>query len=202
MNPLLTFTVVGYEYEYEWHCFINSLLLQTDFRWTCQLWNDGPDDKAREICSSYIEEFPDHFSYTETSSRINDWGHSMRKMGLAITETPYWSTQNADNYLTPVFVEMTIDEMQKKNLDFLVFPCVHNYPNVNGRGTPPYSVLSVAPRKNRCDAGSMVVRTELAQKVGWNHFVEVADGLFIDEIMASKPKPNWGQLPNVLMVHN
>lgn len=198
----ITFTVVGYRYSYEWHVFINSLLLQTDARWKCDIWHDGRDDESAAICSQYVAEYPSKFTYNETPKRINDWGHSMRDIGLKNASTKYWSTQNADNYLMPTFVEYTLEALESRNLDMVIFPCVHNYPNVNPPKSPPYSVLKVAPKANRCDAGSLVIRTKLAQKVGWNHRYNQADGAFINEVMASRPPPNVVTLPNVLMVHN
>ena len=201
-ETLLTITAVGYHYHFEWEVFLNSLLLQTDPRWKCDIWNDGPDKIAEKICMEYVNEYPNYFTFRCTPERLNNWGHGMRIMGLAETETKYWATQNADNYLAPTYVEYALKALEKQNADLVIFPCVHNYENVNGQGTPPYSVLKVAPKKNRCDAGSMIVKTELAQKVGWNHTVEIADGFFIDEIMASQPRPKVVTLPNVLMVHN
>lgn len=197
---LLTITTVGYGYTWEWEVFCGSLILQTDERWFCQLINDGPDPMARAICQRYVKEFPDNFSYQETPKRFNDYGHSLRAIGLAEAETPYWCTQNADNYLVPRFVELTMEAMQTRGWDFCIFPCVHNYENVNGGGEPPYTVLKVQPRTHRCDAGSMVLLTELAQQVGWNHRHETADGSFITEVMLKHPKV--GRLDNVLMVHN
>ena len=196
---MLTFTVVGYKYRYEWHCFINSLLLQTDDRWFCQLYNDGPDPVARDICESYIDQFPDKFTYTESPKRARKFGHNMRRDGLSKTVSKYWSTQNADNYLMPVFVDYTISALEKGN-DLVVFPCVHNYANVDLNGSPPYSVLDTYPKRLKCDAGSFVISTERAQRVGWKSLENVADGIFIDSVM--KNDPHWTKLPNVLMVHN
>jgi hypothetical protein len=201
----ITFTVVGYEYQHEWEMFINCLLLQTDSRWKCQLINDGPDSVAKRICSKYVKLYPDKFEFLTTKERINDWGHSLRSLGLGMADTKYWSTQNADNYLIPTFVEYVLSEFEhfstnRKIPDMVIFPCVHNYPNINNRGDPPYTVLNVSPRRNRCDAGSFVMRTEIAQSVGWNHTFNEADGAFIEDVM--KLKPVVSTLPNILMVHN
>lgn len=200
MIPLLTLSVVGYNYKYEWVSFIHSMLLQHDDRWFVQLLNDGPDPAAREICAPYVEEFPHHFSYTETEVRFDDFGHSLRQDGLTRCETKYWGTNNADNYLAPKYVEFVLQAMEERHLQMLVFPCVHNYANVNGHGTPPYSILDVAPKRTRCDAGTMIIQTSLAQEVGWNHRFNEADGAFIDDVMTRGVV--WGQIPNVLMVHN
>lgn len=197
----ITFTVVGYQYHFEWEVFINCLLLQTDPRWKCDIWHDGPDKDSESICQRYVREYPQYFTYNETPERLNDWGHSMRDIGLKNAQTKYWSTQNADNYLMPTFVEYTLEALEQ-GIDMVIFPCVHNYVNVNPPKSPPYSVLRVAPKANRCDAGSLVIRTDLAQQVGWNHRYNEADGAFINEVMSSRPRPKVVTLPNVLMVHN
>jgi hypothetical protein len=203
MEEKITFTVVGYKYNYEWELFINCLLLQTDPRWKCQLINDGPDPIAKKVCSRYVDEFPDKFEYSFTNQRINDWGHSLRDVGLKQADTMYWSTQNADNYLMPTFVEYNLEAFKTRECDMTIFPCVHNYTNINPpKKSPPYCVLDVAPKANRCDAGSMVIKTELAQSVGWNHRFNQADGAFIEDIMKLNPMPRVYKLPNILMVHN
>lgn len=193
--PELTITVVGFGYEAEWHIMINSLLAQTDDRWVAHLINDGPDKTARKVCESY----PDpRLTYIETPERINDWGHSLRVLGLSLAETPLWATQNADNYVVPRYVELTVEAAA--HADLVIFPCVHSYENVNRRGDPPYTVLNVAPRRNRCDAGTIVARTSLAQGVGWRSLDKNSDGDFIEDLMATAPR--LATLPNVLMVHN
>lgn len=196
---MITFTAVGYGYEHEWEVFINSLLLQTNNRWFCQLWNDGPDPIARAICTSYVEKYPNKFSYQENPKRRNKFGHDMRMRGLNSVATRYWSTQNVDNYLVPVFVEFTLAELEK-GADLVVFPCVHNYANVDLKGCPPYSVLDTYPRKLQCDAGSFVVDAVLAKSVGWPSLQNTSDGDFINAIM--EREPSWSKLSNVLMVHN
>ena len=206
-EPLLTITAVGFEYYAEWMQFIACLQLQTDPRWVCQLINDGPDDRARGL----VELLTGHdrrFTWGETSHRYNDWGHSLRAIGLERATTPYWCTQNADNYLTPAFVELILAEFATVRAsargdipsDVVLFDCVHNYPNVNARRDPPYSVLDVSLRRNRCDAGTIALRTDLAKQVGWQSVDENSDGDFVEDIRRANPIV-W-KIPNVLMVHN
>lgn len=204
----LTITVVGYGMVHEWHQIINALLLQTDDRWVAQLINDGPDRGAEAICSTYVDAYPDRLAYLETRIRLNDWGHTLRAIGLAHTHTEWWATQNADNYVCPRYVEMTLAAGDEHHpdaadpTDMVIFPIVHNYTNVNNRKDPAYSVLEVAPRRNRCDAGSLIVRTTLATQIGWPSLAKNSDGDFIEALMKTRPIPKVATLPNVLVVHN
>lgn len=198
----VTVTVVGYGFTHEWHVVINSLLMQTDDRWFAQLINDGPDPRARAICEPYVAAHPDHLCYVETPERFNNWGHSLRRLGLAATTTPLWATQNADNYVVPRYVELVLDAFEQTRARLVIFPCVHNYERINKPSDPPYSVLQVAPRRNRCDAGTIVIDTALARKVGWLSLDQNSDGDFIEAIMERRPQPRCAVLKNVLMVHN
>lgn len=198
----LTITVVGYGFTHEWHVIINSLLLQTDDRWFAQLINDGPGDEARAICERYVSAHPDRLCYAETPIRHNDYGHSLRRVGLAAATTPLWATQNADNYLMPRYVELVLAAFDQSPANLILFPCVHNYEHVNRRGDPPYTVLNVTPRRNRCDAGTIVIESDLARRVGWRSLDKNSDGDFIEDVMAVRPQPRCGIIKNVLMVHN
>jgi len=199
----ITITVVGYGFEAEWHIIVNSLLLQTDNRWFAHLINDGPDPRARLICGSYADRYPEHFAYAETPERHNNWGHSLRRHGIAATTTAFWATQNADNYLMPRYVEFVLDAFDRTRAKLVIFPCVHNYERINRPSDPAYSVLQVAPKRNRCDAGSLVVTSRIAKRVGWRNLDANSDGDFIEDVMASSiPPPRCAVLKNVLMVHN
>lgn len=200
-EPLLTLTVVGYEYREQWRQFIACMKLQTDPRWRCQLINDGPDPEARAIVEPLIAN-DYRFSWDESPERANCWGHNLRVIGLEATTTPYWGTQNADNYLMPAFVETILGAMVGEPYTVCIYPCVHNYPNVNGRPGPPWQVLLVSLRRNRCDAGTIVVRTELARKVGWRSLDANSDGDFVDDVRRSLPAPRIRQLEEILVVHN
>lgn len=223
----LTLTIVGYGFEAEWHIIINSLLMQRRFtsppvptnptpptepedRWVAQLINDGPDLRAREICLPYVAAHPNQLVYLETPQRFNDWGHTLRILGLERATTEFWATTNADNYLMPSYVDLLlagfdaplITPFGAQPADLVLTPMVHNYANVNNRQDPPYSVLEVEPRRNRCDAGSLAVRTSLAKDVGWRSLASAADGDFIEDLMRHRPTPKVVTLPNVLAVHN
>lgn len=227
-NPAarLTFTIVGYGFEAEWHVIINSLLMQRRFteppeptnptpptvpedRWVAQLINDGPDPVARRVCMPYVEQYPDRLVYLETPQRFNDWGHTLRILGLARTATPWWNTQNADNYLMPSMVDLTLRQAETRMTtpmgplppQIVLFDAVHNYANVNNRQDPPYSVLEVEARRNRCDAGSFIVDTRLAQEVEWRSLASDSDGQFITDLVRAHARVT--KVPgSILMAHN
>lgn len=222
----LTFTIVGYGFEAEWHIIINSLLMQRRYttpavatnptpptvpedRWVAQLINDGADPVARRVCMPYIERYPDRLVYLETKDRFNDWGHTLRILGLARTTTPWWCTQNADNYLMPGMVDLVLGQAEQNLLTpmgpltphVVLFDVVHNYANVNDRKDPPYSVLEVEARRNRCDAGSFIVDTAFAQQVEWRSLASDADGHFITDLVRAHARVS--KVPgSILMAHN
>jgi hypothetical protein len=204
-EKLLNIISVSYEYRTQFKVFIGSLMMQTSNAWTATLINDGPDPIAKEIVEREIEFYKNYYEevpiiYLESEKRYGDWGHSLRAWGLELNNLPYTMWNNSDNYLMPKNVEMNLQQIREKDLDLLLYYIVHNYPNITGRGEPPYSVLPTSPWLNACDISSFIVKTELAKKVGFNHRTIASDGYFINDLMKTNPK--WDRNTSILGVHN
>lgn len=99
----------------------------------------------------------------------NDWGHEKRAKGLALAKSDYVCFMNADDEYAPEFIE----EMM---LDYDLVYC-----NFTSRLFK--DVVVSKPVLGSITSGNFIVRTELAQRVGYNHRVYEADGLFIQDIM-------------------
>ena len=97
----ITFIAPIYNY---YPLLIPNLLTQTHGDWRLILIHDGPN--STELAKQ-VEHFQDsriglHF----TEKRYNDYGHSLRAMGLKlVTNTDYLVHTNADNYYVPKFCE-------------------------------------------------------------------------------------------------
>lgn len=187
--------------------FISSIKSQTSDRWNLFIIHDGPGEETKENIKDYLGD--PRISYIETKERSNDWGHALRSYALDNLDLhEYVMFQNCDNYLIPTCVEFCLRKAKNESLDIVTFNILHNYSNINGKGEPPYSVLNVHPHMNRCDAGSFIIKKDLARLIGWPKTEEIkdkivqknADGLFINWVMNTKPK--HAKIESVLMVHN
>jgi len=149
------------------------------------------------VVEKYINQgFP--IQYIETDKRYNDFGHSLRAIGLDKSTGYYTNFQNADNYLVPVFVELMVGAANNGNMDVSYCDILHNYP-INGEG---YNVLESVFRISSIDMANFIVKTDLAKKVGFNHRSFAADGLFVEDIKTAKPDLKLRKLMRCLIVHN
>lgn len=200
----LTIIGVTYYHGLKLDLFVESVLLQTSPDWCLRVYHDGPgDDAYKKTTDRFLDVGSEkRLSFSTSKERFNDYGHSLREWGLRYVDSEYVNFQNCDNYLMPRMVEILLAQATRQDLDLLVFPIVHNYPNVNFRNDPPYSVLDVRPALYCCDAGSFIIRTKIAKEVGWNSKAYAADGIFIEEVMKSGLVKKWSKCPSILMVHN
>lgn len=183
---------------------INSLLCQTSPNWKLWIVHDGPNEEVRGWVEAYVDP---RIKYWESETRTGFWGHYNRRWLLDFVDTDYVTFSNADNYHSPVYVEWMTQIAEQRNLDILLTPIVHNYPNVNGPGDPPYSVLDARFGLNGVDFMSFIIKTSVLQEVGFNHpEFTGADGMIIEDCKKKFAEQNrelrWDKLRSVLGVHN
>jgi hypothetical protein len=189
-KTMLNIIAVTYNQHHELLCFIESILSQTVREWKLTIYHDGPSEKFIEIMNPYWGD--DRIQYKCTEIRYNDWGHSLRKIGISEAgESKYTLITNCDNYYAPTFVQ----EMCNGEEDLVFCNMVHDHWGYQARET----VL----RHKAIDIGAVVCKTDLVKKVGWKNTVFHADWLFIDEVMQSmKRKGGERKVGKVLFIHN
>jgi len=204
------------QWKHKLPLFLHSCMLQEDQRFRVDVYHDGnkldPDFETRRSASEtegLVEDFKDRFlddifpvSLVCTEQRYNDWGHSLREIGIKNCSTEYLNIQNGDNYLTPLFTRLLLEKAITENLDFCYCNILHNYPNVNFDGAGPYNVLNSSPRQDHIDISNFIVRTELAQKVGFTDRSFGADGIFVEKLVKTFPAMRIGKVRSCLSVHN
>lgn len=214
-DKLLTISAVTWgQAKHHLPLFLHSLMLQTRRDFQVEVWHDGNDkcgheptkqsyEETKRVVNRFKIDYGIPIVLKSQDDRFNDYGHSMRAVALKECETKYLNWQNADNYLTPAFVEAFLTKMETEGLGFCYCNLVHNYPNVNGDWKEGYNILDSAPHLNRIDIANFVVKTKLAQRIGFNHRSTGADGLFVNELMAWEAgKFKFAKIDRVLMVHN
>jgi hypothetical protein len=175
---------------------IFDLLLQTNENWTLNIIHDGPPPKG---IINFIKSLKDpRIWFVHTKSINGSWGHPNRAMMLKqIAGDPqdYVLITNDDNQYVKSFVEIFLRNCNK-HTGFLYCNCIHNYFD--------YDTLITQVRVGAIDMGSFIVRLDVAQKVGFNHTVEVADGIYAEECAQECARQNLKVLGirKALFIHN
>jgi len=182
-------------------CLVASLACQTDLGFTLKIIHDGPSSETRECVNELQRMFPNlQIIYQETSLRFNDYGHTLRDIGLSEAVQEYVLLTNGDNYYVPIFIEEIRKSITEENPEIVYFDMVHSHlikdlPNPIG-----YQALITEPRINRIDIGSFVFRRVLGQSIGFKERGFAADGIFFEALKATGPK--IVKISKVLFVHN
>jgi hypothetical protein len=183
LSPGLTIVCVSYKRYKEIHTLINSFLCQSYEGWRLDIIHDGPDAVMEELVNAYAAKDP-RIHFEATKERHNDWGHTLREMGLRDCGTEWILFTNDDNYYAPRFLQYMFEAIQKDNLDLVLCNMVHSHPNPGKYKQDDYHLFDSFPRKNYVDIGNFIIRTAIAQRVGFADHSYAADGEFIDRVMA------------------
>lgn len=140
------------------------------------------------------------------AKRYNDWGHSLREIGLnscSGKDDDYILFTNGDNYYCPPFVEemlfLTLPEVGVVYCDM-----VHSHPRPDSSSGGSYGFFRTEFRPNFCDIGAFIVRLDIARAIGYKHKHRDADASFISDILNyQKTNPfKIEKVNKVLFVHN
>ena len=110
------------------------------------MWNPGGvNDKPNE---------PGIYQYDESQARHNDYGHSLRDIGIRRANLEFILVTNGDNYYSPKFVESMFDAIDAAGLDVALCDMVHSHANPGPHRAPPNFPLHVVPLRQHCDIGA------------------------------------------------
>jgi len=187
---MITFVATSYKETFDVYQFISCLKLQTDDRWKCIIYNDGPNNFIKDVVTSFNDE---RISFIETDSSSGFWGHYNRRDALHnYVNTDYVIQTSIQDYYLP----NTVSELMKSltKFDMVLFNCLHNHFS--------YNILDTMPINRRVDWGSFVMKTTIAKEVDYNNIEsDNCDGLFVVDC-TKYPNINIGKLNKILTVHN
>lgn len=193
---------VCYLQNYPLKTFLNSLKCQTLQNFDVHVIHDGEWDT--QIKNSLYEEkyVSDNIFLHNTDVRYNDYGHSLRSLGIEkfYKDYKYLLITNSDNYYSPKLIEYIFSEIDE-DTGVVYFNMVHSHDQ--GYGT--YSVLTTDFVEYRCDIGSFVVRSDIAHDVGFKRRDFNADAFFIQDINEYRKTYKVFDIKKInkcLMVHN
>lgn len=121
---------------------------------------------------------------------LADWGHEKRAKGLSLAKGKLVGFFNDDDEYDKEYLERMTDAIG--NADIVA---------CNWRShLSGYTLQIPKPHVGRITSGNYLVRTELAQRVGYNHRHYEADGVFIEDLVAAGAK--FTHLDELLYLHH
>ena len=209
--PILTINVVTYERYDELMKCIEMYQAQTDPRFILDIWQDGPDDKKRNMLKDIVNP---RIKYNENPERRNLYGHDMRDKSIANCTTELWCTTNDDNWVNPLFVERVLSDYQDYDMTKIsvamanlpIAPIINVMKMIqDGHYNPAeYSkYMTVLDINNdslgQVDACGFVVKTELIKQFGWKNMEFHGDHLVFSKVLQNAKSVR--RLNEVLQVH-
>lgn len=210
IQPDFTLSIVAVSYARfgELKVFVQSVINQTQNNWKLHVLHDGHNDDFCNIMEEYRRDNPKQISYECTKTRFNDYGHSLREIGLEKATGEYILITNADNYYSPKALEF-INKAIVNNApkpDVVMFDMVHSHTNPGLKKAPSYSFFKVIYKRNFIDMGAAIAETSLAKRSGFADKSYSADATYFENILKKKLESGSRlvvvKIPRVLLTHN
>jgi hypothetical protein len=99
-NKDITIVCVAYKRHAQIPVLIHSIICQSLQNLKLHIIHDGYDQEMDDLLRPYQQQHPE-ISYEFTPSRHNDYGHSLREIGIEKVDTEYHMITNDDHYYVP-----------------------------------------------------------------------------------------------------
>ena len=169
---------------------LDSLSQSTFKDFEVLIYHDGPISRPFPKISGYNL----NYKYKETKKRYNDWGHSLRDLGIKEARGEYIVHFNPDNLLDP----HALQEIAKLDDDIIICPVV-----LEGTYRKGSMLVRTHKEENRVlldgfppvhqniDAFQLVMKTQIWRKEGgWYNKTEQGDGIMYQEF-CKKYEPRY-----------
>jgi len=197
---VLDVVAVAYGRMGELRVFVQSWMNQSAGNWRLTVIHDGPSQEFEQAMWPLAGQMPDQIKYFCTESRLNDYGHSLRQIGIEQATGDYVLLTNADNYFIPKAMEILNTQMG--SADVIMFDMVHSHHRPGGREQPRYSYFETSYQRNAIDVSAAIVRTDRAKRVGFRDKTYAGDATYFEDILLDDPQLSPVKLPHILFVHN
>ena len=213
--PIPRFSVIVVHYDgviddATLHRGLGSLEAQTFRDFDVLLYHDGPTRRPLDT-AALRRRYPRLARVTTTLVRHNDWGHSLRDMGIRAATGQYIVHFNADNVLYPFALEEVDRELRRDRgvfftgdlsavfdaNDIVVFAVLMRGMNSDGRivwrdrqapgggGLPAMIATGYPAQLYNIDCMQLVMRrTTWLAEGGWSDRTENADGVLYGRLVA------------------
>lgn len=198
----LSIVVVTYRQPMALQCLLSSLACQVVQNFEVLVYHDGPDAETRRLVERFAHP-AGRFRYHETPVRHDDWGHSLRSLGIADARGEYLLITNGDNYYVPRFTEFVFQAIDRAGLDIALWDLVHSYSSPGRRTLSCYTPFRVFPARYMVDIAAVMVRTALARRVGFPDRSHSGDASYVERLLSlSDTRIRIGKVEKTLAVHN
>lgn len=191
----LEIVVVAYKRPSELSTLLNCFASQTNLDFLVKVYHDGQDPKMESLLQTFKALYPELIEFEMLPKRFNDYGHSLRAYGIQNAKCEYLLITNDDNYYVPTFVSEMITTIESNRSDMVYCNMLHSHTFYKA----PFRTYL---KKGAIDIGAIVVRTELAKKVGWQDKSFAGDGTYCEELLQSKKDIKVRKIRKTLFVHN
>ena len=184
---------------------VQSILNQSDDNWNLHVIHDGPSQAFSELSNDDL--FVRNAARLKmecSKKRFNDYGHSLREIGLSSSKGDYVLITNDDNYYVPHMLRAVNHAIARHQPDIVMFDMIHSHEFPGGRLHESYQFFPTHFALNEIDMGCVLVRGALARSVGfgskrysadWDYFSACASSPDCKDVKLVK-------IPKVLFVHN
>lgn len=208
-RPFVHVIAVSHERFGELRVFVQSWLNQTDKDFRLTVIHDGPSNEFIQIMKRFVELSSGRISFLTTERRYNDYGHSLREIGLETANGKYTLLTNADNYYVPKTVEIlkgADSEMKGRSPDAIIFNMIHSHQAPGGRKQDSYTPFEVFYKRMSIDIGAAIVRTDIAKLAGFRDKTHDGDATYFEDAVRVKNSKheqfNVCKVSRTLLVHN
>lgn len=200
----LTVVCVSYQRYLNIPILIHSFLTQTLQNFKLLIIHDGADERMEAVLAPYKRDYPELIDYQFTAQRYNDYGHSLRDIGIRQVDTEYVLITNDDNYYCPRFLEYMFGPVhaQTPRPDIVMCDMVHSHNQPGGRPQPPYRFFETYPQNASVDIGCFIARSALAKQAGFRDKGFDGDATYFEDLVRVAGKPRIVKVDHVLFVHN
>lgn len=201
----LTVICVAYKRYRNLPVLIHSFLAQTLQNFKLIVIHDGYDSQMASLLTPYREQYPEEFDFCFSQQRYNDYGHSLRDMGIQLAQTEYLLITNDDNYYAPKFLEymfMPILQQPEDPPEIVFCDMIHSHMNPGVSRQLPYNPFPTRPERNHIDMGCFIAKTALARQVGFRDKGFAGDATYFEDLVRAAGQPRIVKIPMTLFVHN
>jgi len=201
--PLIHVICVAYRRYGPLKVLVQSWINQTAPNWRLSVLHDGPDPIFAALMEDFVRAEPERISYTQTTERHNDYGHTLRDLGLQSAQGDYVLLTNDDNYYVPRCVEYLNEALMATGADVGLFDMIHSHDRPGGRPQPAYCLFETQYSRLNIDIGAAVIKSGLARAAGFRDRSHDGDASYFEDVARAKGAPlSICKIPRVLFVHN
>jgi hypothetical protein len=174
---------------------ISSMLAQTHQNWELILIHDGKNETG---LAKIVKSIGDNrIKYSETDKRSGNWGHKIRSEQIdRLDGNGFVLITNADNYHVPSYLEKMLSGFTSDNVKATYCSkMVHSYIQ--------WGVIDCQLKRGYIDCAGVVIRNEVAKRVGWKDIEShSADWFFFNHIARAYGASSFKRVEGCLLIHN